>query len=132
YLLNNTDNSDDLGKLAHEHQYCQVQSAEDVYGKGAKRSVPVDQPEFLQHLAHKVQAIHDLKSQLMDEVDAHEQTELSETIERPLSIVLAQMEIAGIKVDIDRLMQIRRKFKEKLDVIDQHIYIKAEEGVQSR
>src|SRR5699024_261040 len=66
YLLNNTDNSDDLGKLAHEHQYCQVQSDEDVYGKGAKRSVPVDQPELLQHLAHKVQAIHDVKSQLMN------------------------------------------------------------------
>ena len=127
YLLNNTDNSDDLGKLAHEHQYCQVQSDEDVYGKGAKRSVPVDQPEFLQHLAHKVQAIHDLKSQLMDELDAHEQTELYETIERPLSIVLAQMEIAGIKVDIDRLMQMRSEFKERLAEIEQQIYQEAGE-----
>ena len=127
YLLNNTDNSDDLGKLAHEHQYYQVQSDEDVYGKGAKRSVPVDQPEFLQHLAHKVQAIHDLKSQLMDELDAHEQTELYETIERPLSIVLAQMEIAGIKVDIDRLMQMRSEFKERLAEIEQQIYQEAGE-----
>ena len=127
YLLNNTDNSDDLGKLAHEHQYYQVQSDEDVYGKGAKRSVPVDQPEFLQHLAYKVQAIHDLKSQLMDELDAHEQTELYETIERPLSIVLAQMEIAGIKVDIDRLMQMRSEFKERLAEIEQQIYQEAGE-----
>ena len=127
YLLNNTDNSDDLGKLAHEHQYYQVQSDEDVYGKGAKRSVPVDQPEFLQHLAHKVEAIHDLKSQLMDELDAHEQTELYETIERPLSIVLAQMEIAGIKVDIDRLMQMRSEFKERLAEIEQQIYQEAGE-----
>ena len=127
YLLNNTDNSDDLGKLAHEHQYYQVQSDEDVYGKGAKRSVPVDQPEFLQHLAHKVQAIHDLKFQVMDELDAHEQTELYETIERPLSIVLAQMEIAGIKVDIDRLMQMRSEFKERLAEIEQQIYQEAGE-----
>ena len=127
YLLNNTDNSDDLGKLAHEHQYYQVQSDEDVYGKGAKRSVPVDQPEFLQHLAHKVQAIHDLKSQLMAELDDHEQTELYETIERPLSIVLAQMEIAGIKVDIDRLMQMRSEFKERLAEIEQQIYQEAGE-----
>lgn len=127
YLLNNTDNSDDLGKLAHEHQYYQVQSDEDVYGKGAKRSVPVDQPEFLQHLAHKVQAIHDLKSRLMAELDDHEQTELYETIERPLSIVLAQMEIAGIKVDIDRLMQMRSEFKERLAEIEQQIYQEAGE-----
>ena len=127
YLLNNTDNSDDLGKLAHEHQYYQVQSDEEVYGKGAKRSVPVDQPEFLQHLAHKVQAIHDLKSRLMDELDDHEQTELYETIERPLSIVLAQMEIAGIKVDIDRLMQMRSEFKERLAEIEQQIYQEAGE-----
>lgn len=127
YLLNNTDNSDDLGKLAHEHQYYQVQSDEEVYGKGAKRSVPVDQPEFLQHLAHKVQVIHDLKSQLMDELDDHEQTKLYETIERPLSIVLAQMEIAGIKVDIDRLMQMRSEFKERLAEIEQQIYQEAGE-----
>lgn len=127
YLLNNTDNSDDLGKLAHEHQYYHVQSDEDVYGKGAKRSVPVDQPEFLQHLAHKVQAIHDLKSRLMAELDDHEQTELYETIERPLSIVLAQMEIAGIKVDIDRLMQMRSEFKERLAEIEQQIYQEAGE-----
>lgn len=126
YLLNNTDNSDDLGKLAHEHQYFKVQTDEEVYGKGAKREIPAGQP-FLQHLAHKVQAISDLKQPLMKELADHEQVKLYETIERPLSIVLAQMEIAGIKVDVDRLLQMRSEFKERLSEIEQQIYQEAGE-----
>lgn len=127
YLLNNTDNSDDLGKLAHEHQYFKVQTDEDVYGKGVKYQMDPNQPEFLQHLVHKVQAISDLKESLMKELADHSQMDLYQTIERPLSIVLAQMEIAGMKVDIERLKSMQSEFKERIAEIQQQIYNEAGE-----
>src|SRR5699024_11810327 len=57
YLLNTNDNSNDLGKLAHEHGYDDVQTDEEVYGKGAKRTIPDDDQLFFQHLANKARAI---------------------------------------------------------------------------
>lgn len=127
YLLNNTDNSDDLGKLAHEHHYLKIQTDEDFYGKGAKRLVDPKQPAFLQHLARKVQAIDALKEQLMQELANHSQMELYQTIERPLSLVLAQMEITGMKVDVERLKAMQSEFKERLAEIQQQIYNEAGE-----
>ena len=127
YLLNNGDNSDDLGVVAHEHQYYEVESDEEVYGKGVKRAIPTNNQKFYEHLVRKVKAIADLKKSLMDELKAHEQVELYETMERPLSIVLAQMEIAGITVDTQRLKEMRSEFKERLAEIEQQIYQEAGE-----
>ena len=46
-------------------------------------------------------------------------------MERPLSLVLAEMELAGIKVDIDCLESMQSKFKERLAEIEQVIYQEA-------
>lgn len=128
YLLNNIENSNDVGQIAHEHQYFDVQTDEEVYGKGAKRAIPSDQHIFLDHLTHKVLAIKDLKAKLMAKLKEHEQVTLYETMERPLSIVLAQMEISGIKVDIERLKEMKSEFKERLSEIEQRIYQEAGEN----
>lgn len=127
YLLNNIDNSDDLGLLAHEHNYLNIESDEEFYGKGSKHSIPEDNEVLLSHLAHKVQAIADLKNNLFKQLENHDQVDLYKTIERPLSIVLAQMEIAGIKVDVDRLKAMQSEFKERLAEIEQQIYQEAGE-----
>lgn len=40
YLINPDENSNDLGKIAEDHDYHDLPRDEDIYGKGAKRQVP--------------------------------------------------------------------------------------------
>lgn len=127
YLLNTSDNSNDLGNLAKRHDYFDVETDEEVYGKGAKRKVPTDDALYFEHLAHKLKAISDLEDKLMKELAENEQEDLYFEIERPLSLVLAQMEISGIKVDRERLDIMQSEFKERLSELEQQIYNEAGE-----
>ncbi|WP_461239483.1 DNA polymerase I [Paucilactobacillus sp. N302-9] len=125
YLLDTNENNDDLGLLAHEHGYMQVASDEEVYGKGAKRAIPTDDQIFYNHLAKKTLAIENLKQPLFEQLDENEQTELYTDIELPLSFVLAQMEISGVRVDVKKLEAMGSKLLERLSEIEQQIYQEA-------
>lgn len=127
YLLNTSENSNDLGALAHEHHYYDIQTDEDVYGKGAKRRIPESDDVFLGHLAKKVRAILDLKPQLEKQLDEHEQTPLYTDIELPLTSVLAKMEISGVHVNAQTLKDMGSKMKERQAELEQQIYNEAGE-----
>lgn len=127
YLLNTNDNSNDLGQLAHEHDYYDVETDEDVYGKGKSRHLPDDDATFFSHLAKKGRAIEDLKKPLIQKLHDNEQWPLYTDIERPLSQVLAQMEIAGVHVDAETLKNMGSKLKERLAELEQAIYQEAGE-----
>ncbi|MGV0167124.1 DNA polymerase I [Furfurilactobacillus sp. WILCCON 0119] len=122
YLLDTNDNSNDLGSLAQQHGYTQVETDEAVYGKGAKRALPDDDQVFYDHLARKTLAIQNLHDQLFHELDDNEQRDLYTNIELPLTFVLADMELAGVYVDTDQLINMREKFKEQLATLQQSIY----------
>lgn len=125
YLLDTNDNSDDLGLVAHEHGYEDIDSDEIVYGKGAKRAIPTDDQVLFTHLAKKARAIDLLATQLFAELDKNEQTPLYTDIELPLTNVLAQMEIMGIKVDVERLNDMGSQLIERLSEFEQTIYQEA-------
>jgi len=125
YLLDTNDNSNDLGSLAAQHGYTELPSDEEVYGKGVKRAIPDDDTIFFSHLARKLAAIAALQPELLKELDANEQTPLYDDIEKPIALVLAQMEIAGITVDSSRLQAMGSQFKERLSEIEQTIYQEA-------
>lgn len=127
YLLNTNDNSNDLGQLAHEHDYYDVQSDEDVYGKGKSQEIPDDDHTFFEHLAKKARAIEDLRSPLIQKLHDNEQWPLYTDIERPLSQVLADMEIAGVHVDAETLKEMGSKLQERLAELEQAIYQEAGE-----
>lgn len=127
YLLNTYDNSNDLGRVAAEHGYDQVETDEDVYGRGAKRAIPTDDAVLFTHLARKAQAIERLKKQLFSDLAANDQVKLYREIELPMAFVLARMEIAGITVDAEELKAMGSKFSEQLAEIEQTIYNEAGE-----
>lgn len=127
YLLDTNDNSNDMGVLAHEHDYYDVATDETVYGKGAKRSIPEDDHIFFTHLANKARSIFELRKKMFQELEENEQTDLYTDIELPLSRVLAQMEIAGVKVDIKRLEEMGSQLLERLSEFEQVIYQEAGE-----
>ena len=127
YLLNTNDNSNDLGQVALEHDYHEVATDEEVYGKGAKRAIPDDDQTFYTHLAQKARAINDLRDSLFKKLDDNQQTPLYTEIEVPLTRVLAAMEITGIKVNAQTLKDMGSKLTERLADIEDQIYAAAGE-----
>ena len=126
YLVNNENNSDDLGEIAHLYDDYSVKTDLEVYGKGKKQAVPEDDV-FFEHLAAKVAVIEKLKEPLLAKLKDHEQDDLYETIEIPVAFVLAKMEITGIKVEASVLNQLGNEFAIKLQELEQKIYQQAGE-----
>ncbi|WKN28587.1 DNA polymerase I [Apilactobacillus kunkeei] len=121
YLLDTNDNSNDLGKVANRHDYFDVQSDDDVYGKGAKREIP-EGDKLFNHFARKLNAIDALRDKLFDGLKENNQWDLYTDVELPLTFVLARMEIAGVVVDKDVLNEMQSKLSERLEEIKQTIY----------
>ena len=125
YLLDTNDNNNDLGALAHENGYYAVRTDEEVYGKGAKFAIPETDEDLFEHLGRKAMAIQYLKAPLTKKLADHEQTNLYEEIELPLTYVLADMEATGITVDANTLLEMRSKLTERLSELEQTIYQQA-------
>lgn len=66
--------------------------------------------------------MQEMKENFIHELKDNEQLELFEELEMPLSLVLAEMEAMGIKVDKDRLEEMGKDLSEKLDEIEQKIH----------
>ena len=126
YLVNNENNSNDLGEVAHLYDDYSVKTDLEVYGKGKKQAVP-EGDEFFEHLAAKVAVIEKLKEPLLAKLKDHEQDDLYEIIEIPVAFVLAKMEITGIKVEASVLNQLGNEFAIKLQELEQKIYQQAGE-----
>lgn len=127
YLLNTTNNSNDVGTVAKLHGFSNIKTDEEVYGKGAKRSIDPESPVFFDHIVHKAKAIDALHDEMFKQLDDHNQTDLYRNIEIKIAFVLAKMEIAGIKVNPETLEQMGSKFKERLAEIEQTIFNEAGE-----
>lgn len=124
YLIDVNDNSNDFGDLARTYGYQGLQSDIEVYGKGVKRAVP-DSEKLFQHLARKVDAIEFLQTKLPKKLKEHDQDQLFDDIELPLSKILGDMEIEGITVNADILKQMGSELGESLNDLQQDIYEKA-------
>ncbi len=121
YLINPSQTIDDLASIAKNHGYNAIQSDEAFYGKGAKRRIP-DEKELAGHLARKAAALLTLKEKLDSELKENQQAELFYDLEMPLSLILADMESAGIKVDLERLKSMGQDLLSKLDEIEKRIH----------
>ncbi|SUP58824.1 DNA polymerase I [Weissella viridescens] len=66
-----------------------------------------------------------LPAQLLSQLEEREQTDLYKTMELPLSFVLADMEINGIKVDSQQLLAMGTELTNCLHELEQSIYAEA-------
>ncbi len=126
YLVNNENNSDDLGELAQKLGDYDVHTDLEVYGKGKQTKVP-EQAALFEHLAAKVTAIASLKEQLLTSLKDHEQDSLFDEIEIPTAYVLARMELNGMRVDAGVLQKQGEDFKDQLADLEKRIYAEAGE-----
>lgn len=128
YLLDTNEKSTDIEGIAAHYGYHEVQSDEAIYGKGAKKGLPEEEEVFFAHLARKVSAINVLTPKLSQELTEKNQMALFREMELPLSIILAEMEITGIKVDASRLQEMKIEFSDRLKEIEETIYQEAGES----
>jgi len=127
YLLDNTDNTDDIAGICAHYDYQDIQSDVAVYGKGTKKGLPEDDETFFAHLARKIKAIQWLTPKLEGELKDKNQLDLYKNLEAPISSILAEMEITGITVDAQRLNQMKDEFAQSLQKIEEKIFEQAEE-----
>ncbi|MEH7116548.1 DNA polymerase I [Neobacillus vireti] len=120
YLVNPSENIEDLAAIAKRYDIFNIQSDESFYGKGAKRKIP-ETSKLAEHLVRKSLAMSDLKGKLEDELRENEQFELFRELEMPLSLILADMESCGIRVEQDRLQQMGKELTQRLNEIEEKI-----------
>lgn len=126
YIIDPAANIDDLSTIEKKYGLRNVQADDAFYGRGAKRKVPAE-PELGMHLVRKAISISELKPLLEKDLRENSQYELFTELEMPLTLVLADMESTGIKVDIQRLKTMGSELLEKLALIEEQIHEKAGE-----
>ncbi|MFL6562417.1 MAG: DNA polymerase I, partial [Bacillus sp. (in: firmicutes)] len=77
--------------------------------------------KLAEHLVRKSLAMSDLKETLEDELKSNEQYELFTKLEMPLSLILADMESCGIKVEQERLQMMGKELNDRLVEIEEKI-----------
>lgn len=126
YLLDTNDKNSDVACIVEQYGYKNIAHDERIYGKGAKRSLPESRVLF-EHLARKVLAIEHVFSVLESALKEKEQFHLFTDMEMPLALVLAKMEIVGIRIDAQTLLTMKVEIAGKIGILEQVIYEKAGE-----
>ncbi|MBG9448407.1 DNA polymerase I [Cytobacillus firmus] len=121
YIINPSQSIEDIASIAKNHGYHAIQSDEAFYGKGAKRRIP-EEKELGGHLARKAAALMTLREKLDNDLKENQQSELFYDLEMPLSLILADMESTGVKVDLGRLRTMGQDLLSKLDEIEKRIH----------
>ena len=94
---------------------------DDLFGT-EKRPKEVSDDVLRDVCCRKAKFIFDTRNQLLEELQKNDELELFQKIEMPLSRVLADMEITGIKVDIAYLDKVADELKEQMDILEKEIY----------
>lgn len=120
YLLTTVEKND-LATIASLYGEISLPTDEEVYGKGAKKAVPA-KADLLAHLARKVAVLVETQTPMLEQLRANDQLELLYEIEQPLAYVLAKMEIAGIKVKKETLLEMQAENELVIQKLTQEIY----------
>lgn len=127
YLLDSTNNSEDMAEIAQSFDYFDIDNDEAIYGKGAKKGLPEDESVFFEHLARKIRTIGSLYEPILEELENKNQLDLYFDIELPLAHILGEMEMEGITLNASTLQEMKGQFAERLEEIEQKVYAEAGE-----
>lgn len=121
YILNPAESVGDMAAIVNVQQQEPLVGDDVFYGKGAKRKIP-DEAEVSKHLARKAKALVALKESMVANLAEHEQDHLLMELELPLSLILADMESQGVKVDVERLQLMGQELSARLQIIEATIF----------
>ncbi len=119
YLLDYTV-KDDISFVAKSFDY-EIEAYDDLYGTD-KRPKDIDDSLLMDVCCRKAKFIYETKDRVLKELKDNEMSDLFNNIEMPLTRVLADMEITGIRVDKDYLKVVEVELKKKMDELEKNIY----------
>lgn len=120
YLLSTVENNE-ISTIASLYGKTYLPDDETFYGKGVKKAIP-EREKFLEHLARKVAVLVETEPVLLDKLSENGQLDLLYEMEQPLALVLAKMEIAGIKVKKETLLEMQAENELVIEKLTQEIY----------
>ena len=120
YLINPSFVNDDIKIALENFNETNLSYDETIYGKGAKTVVP-DINIIANHSINKCIALKENFETINEEIKKLNQSDLL-NVEIKLSSILGNMEINGLKVDVDVLQNIGEQLTIKQKEIEEHIY----------
>ncbi|WP_213423506.1 DNA polymerase I [Bhargavaea massiliensis] len=121
YIANPSVSLTDASSAATEFGYSGVSEDQAIYGKGAKRAVPV-QETVAEHACRKALAVHRLRETVEARLKENKQFELYRELEIPLATILGRMEATGVRTERGILEEIGKDLAGKLEAIEEQIY----------
>ena len=119
YLLN-YNIKDDISYLMNNNGVS-VKFYEEEFGTLAKLKAP-ELEVIAENACRKAKYIFDTYKDTVNEIEKNDCKYLFEEIEMPLARVLADMEITGIKTDVNYLEEMGKEIKSRLDALSSEIY----------
>jgi DNA polymerase-1 len=124
YILNPSARGHNLSDLAMEYLGHKMIPIEDLIGKG-KNQITMDEVDVeraSEYACEDADITLQLKSDLEPDLHKYELESVFREIELPLIPVLAEMEMAGIRVDTEYLKELSGKLSKQLDSLTEKIY----------
>ncbi|WP_326910005.1 DNA polymerase I [Sedimentibacter sp. MB31-C6] len=124
YLLNPSESTYSIDKLAYEYLDAEYPSENDYLGTGKKRVSfkEINLEKRKEYLFNYLNTIIKSEEKICSEIKELNMKDLYENIELPLIEVLAYMEYIGFKVDINMLNNLGKHFEEKISGLEKEIY----------
>lgn len=120
YLLSTVEDNE-IATIASLYGQIYLVDDETFYGKGVKKAIP-EREKFLEHLACKLAVLVETEPILLEKLSENGQLELLYDMEQPLAFVLAKMEIAGIVVKKETLLEMQAENELVIEKLTQEIY----------
>ncbi len=111
---------DDISFVAQAFDY-NIPLYEELYGT-LKRPREIDDADLMNVCCEKAKFIYESRSRLLKELEDNNELDLFNNIEMPLTEVLADMEITGVKVDREYLEELECELKKQMDEKEREIY----------
>lgn len=130
YLLNPSESSYPIDKIAYEYLKSDIPSEGDILGSGKKAITfrELDLEGRKNYIFNFINTVIKSENPITAEIKELEMDVLFEKIELPLIEVLAYMEFIGFKVDCDVLDSLGVHFREKITQLEKKIYEHAGES----
>lgn len=120
YLIDVTSKSE-IDKIVFNYLGEIISSNEEIYGKGAKRSLPT-QEVLNSYIAKIAASILEVKPLMIKRLEEENMLDLYNNIEIKVARVLANMEFEGIHVSKKALDEMSQEFDERIKVLEGSIY----------
>lgn len=129
YLLNSTESNYEIDHLASSYFNKAYMSEEELLGKGVKKKKfqEIDEDDLNSYFSYILNMVYKISPLQMQKIEAEGLKDLYVNVELPLIEVLANMEIVGIRTDVNILNEIDEKIKERINDLEFNIYKDADE-----